>query len=162
MCISSKKTKFSIVRHLKRKHDGAKICRHYFKDQSKHFDDENQSGTFLLQSNKKANADIEKGNEEDTSYCQTEVGNEDTSLAQLLTEIGLQEYLHVFITQKIDLEMLLNLDPDDFSEMFQDIANQLAMTNRSRMELKTIEETSFHVAPPNQSSPTEAESSCNC
>jgi len=51
---------------------------------------------------------------------------------------------------------------DGVSEMFQDIANQLAMTNRSRMELKTIEETSFHVAPPNQSSPTEAENSCNC
>ena len=48
------------------------------------------------------------------------------------------------------------------SEMFQDIANQLAMTNRSRMELKTIEETSFHVAPPNQSSPTGTDSSCNC
>jgi len=31
-------------------------------------------------------------------------------------------------------------------EMFADIANQLTMTNRSRMELQAMEETSFHVA----------------
>lgn len=31
-------------------------------------------------------------------------------------------------------------------EMFKDIASQLATTNRSRIELQTIEETSFHVA----------------
>jgi len=49
-------------------------------------------------------------------------------------------------------------------QMFEDIANQLAMTNRSRMELQTIEETSFQVAPPGQASQAGggSENSCGC
>ena len=48
-------------------------------------------------------------------------------------------------------------------EMFKDIASQLAMTNRSRMELQAIEETSFQVVPPSQRSPGGgAENSCGC
>merc|ERR1712243_59187 len=35
---------------------------------------------------------------------------------------------------------------DGVEEMFADIARQLSMSNRSRMELQTIEETSFQVA----------------
>ena len=38
-------------------------------------------------------------------------------------------------------------------EMFRDIAKQLAHSNRSRMELQTIEETSFHVARGNANVP---------
>ena len=119
------KTKFSVMRHLKRKHDGTKTCSHFFNDKSTNFDDENQSRNSLLQKDK--NDGVETGNEADTSYSKPEflntsqVGNEDTSLAELLTENGLREYLQVFSTQKIDLEMLLNLEPDDFSEMFRDI-----------------------------------------
>jgi len=48
-------------------------------------------------------------------------------------------------------------------EMFRDIASQLAMTNRSRMELQAIEETSFQVVPPSQRSPGGgSENSCGC
>jgi len=48
-------------------------------------------------------------------------------------------------------------------EMFKDIGSQLAMTNRSRMELQAIEETSFQVVPPNQSNPAGgSENSCGC
>jgi len=48
-------------------------------------------------------------------------------------------------------------------EMFKDIANQLAMTNRSRMELQAIEETSFQVVPPSQRSPGGGpENNCGC
>eukprot|EP00091_Calanus_sinicus_P023498 TRINITY_DN7966_c0_g1_i2.p2 TRINITY_DN7966_c0_g1~~TRINITY_DN7966_c0_g1_i2.p2 ORF type:complete len:102 (-),score=34.59 TRINITY_DN7966_c0_g1_i2:245-550(-) len=48
-------------------------------------------------------------------------------------------------------------------EMFKDIASQLAMTNRSRMELQAIEETSFQVVPPSQNNPAGgSENSCGC
>ena len=48
-------------------------------------------------------------------------------------------------------------------QMFTDIANQLAQTNRSRMELQSIEETSFQVAPPGQASQSGgAENNCGC
>lgn len=47
--------------------------------------------------------------------------------------------------------------------MFKDIASQLAQTNRSRMELQTIEETSFQVVPPSQVTQSGAsENSCGC
>lgn len=49
--------------------------------------------------------------------------------------------------------------------MFTDIASQLATTNRSRMELQTIEETSFHVAPGHRAGRTGTEESggdCGC
>eukprot|EP00092_Neocalanus_flemingeri_P023374 GFUD01025342.1.p2 GENE.GFUD01025342.1~~GFUD01025342.1.p2 ORF type:complete len:212 (+),score=55.65 GFUD01025342.1:159-794(+) len=48
-------------------------------------------------------------------------------------------------------------------QMFEDIANQLAQTNRSRMELKTIEETSFQVASPSQATQARGtDNSCGC
>ena len=48
-------------------------------------------------------------------------------------------------------------------EMFADIANQLTLNNRSRMELQAMEETSFQVASGNQeSSGVSREESCSC
>jgi len=48
-------------------------------------------------------------------------------------------------------------------EMFMDIANQLAMTNRSRIELQAMEETSFQVAGETQEKPVATrEESCSC
>jgi len=47
-------------------------------------------------------------------------------------------------------------------EMFQDIAAQLATTNRSRMELQTIEERSFQVAPGSIPQGDSAGGECGC
>merc|ERR1711955_5300 len=51
-------------------------------------------------------------------------------------------------------------------EMFRDIARQLTMSNRSRMELQTIEETSFQVARGGGSSsrpdPSQGGDGCSC
>ena len=50
--------------------------------------------------------------------------------------------------------------------MFTDIAKQLTLSNRSRMELQTIEETSFHVAGGGQggagAAPGHTGDGCNC
>jgi len=45
-------------------------------------------------------------------------------------------------------------------EMFSEIANQLTQTNRSRMELQTMEETSFRVAPCEEA--IEVDRGCSC
>ena len=50
-------------------------------------------------------------------------------------------------------------------EMFADIANQLTLNNRSRMELQAMEETSFQVAGGDSSEETAGvgrEESCSC
>ena len=49
-------------------------------------------------------------------------------------------------------------------EMFADIANQLSLNNRSRMELQAMEETSFQVAGSGTEETTGAgrEESCGC
>lgn len=45
-------------------------------------------------------------------------------------------------------------------EMFNEIANQLTMNNRSRMELQTMEETSFHVDQSQEA--VEVDRGCSC
>jgi len=48
-------------------------------------------------------------------------------------------------------------------EMFTDIAKQLAMTNRSRIELQAIEETSFQVASSlHPRDPSSSGDGCSC